>query len=286
MQQPSTRSRSGSNASPSGHIKLWQVDSFTDKPFSGNPAAVCMLAEPATENWMQSFAEEMNLSETSFVVPDPFPGRFHLRWFTPRVEVDLCGHATLAAARVIFDLGLVQGPVPIEFLSRSGSLFCRRSADDAISLDFPSTPIIDSASTDVAEAVSDALGIEPVSVHRSAYDLVAILDGPQQLRALTPNFQKLLLIDTRGLIVTSPSDDEGTDFLSRFFAPRCGIDEDPVTGSAHCCLAPYWSAVLGKSSVIGYQASRRGGTVRCEVQGDRTHLTGHAITVFEASWLR
>ncbi|MEM0926703.1 MAG: PhzF family phenazine biosynthesis protein [Planctomycetota bacterium] len=286
MQRPSTPSKSGSSAEPfPDSVTLWQVDSFTDRALRGNPAAVCVLDEFPSTEWMQSVAGEMNLSETAFVVRSPGQARFQLRWFTPQVEVDLCGHATLAAVHVLYESGIVASEDQVEFETLSGTLTCRRNVDGWIQMDFPSTPVRGEVSEALMRHVAEALDAAPTAVYQSPFDLVAVIEHESDLRALRPDFHRMGQIDTRGIIATSRSETEGIDFVSRFFAPRCGINEDPVTGSAHCCLAPYWAEVLRKNTLIGFQASQRGGSVRCEVAGTRTHLAGQAVSIFRANWL-
>ena len=253
-------------------LVVHQVDAFADKPFAGNPAAVCVLDGPRDERWMQSLAAEMNLSETAFCWPDGDAWR--LRWFTPTVEVELCGHATLAAAHVLHETG--HGDA-VTFLTRSGELRTRTDGD-WILLDFPALPGEPVATPD---GLVEAMGAEPVEVSRSRFDLLAELADEDAVRALRVDIGRLADVDIRGLIVTSRGRDY--DFVSRFFAPRAGVDEDPVTGSAHCALAPYWAARLGKLAMTGYQASARGGEVRVRLDGDRVELAGRAVTVLRAA---
>ncbi len=265
-------------------IPIWQVDAFADQPFTGNPAAVCILESFPSDEWMQSLAAEMNLSETSFIVPTGEPNRFHLRWFTPATEVDLCGHATLAAAHTLVEQNLVDVNDPILFQTRSGELTCNQSGA-RITLDFPSTPARDDVDSSTSNAVLASLGLNDAIVLQTKFDLVVVLGEAEIVRTLRPDFNAMNQIETRGIMVTAPSNTSGVDFVSRFFAPRCGIDEDPVTGSAHCCLAPYWGERLSKTTLVGYQMSARGGTVFCEVAGDRVLLTGSAVTVLEGRLL-
>jgi len=231
-------------------VPIWQVDAFADGPFAGNPAAVCSLDAFPSDAWMQNVVAEMNLAETSFVVPADERGNFHLRWFTPTVEVDLCGLATLAAAFALFELGRVNAGDQIRFQTRSGELTCEQQGN-RISLDFPATTIIETVEESVAAEVRDALGISAAEVQRSKFDINAIVDDARTVRNLDPDFNRLGKFRTRGVMVTSRPDNADADFISRFFAPQCGINEDPVTGSAHCCLAPYWAEQLGKTSLIG-----------------------------------
>ena len=263
-------------------IPFWQVDAFTDQPFTGNPAAVCLLASEQSDTWMQKVAAEMNLSETAFVVPGNTASEFRLRWFTPNVEVDLCGHATLAAAHTLFEQSRVDSSVPIRFHTNSGVLTCSQEGD-LITLDFPSTPPVESIDDQIVIQAQAAIGMQAVHFAGTRFDMFLVASDPQTVRDLQPNFDRLAQIDVRGFIVTAQSHEKGIDFISRFFAPRCGINEDPVTGSAHCALAPYWAAELHRETLIGYQASRRGGTVRSQVIGDRVKLSGQAITILEGN---
>lgn len=254
-------------------IRLLQIDAFAERPFTGNPAAVCLLDAAADAAWMQSVAAEMNLSETAFV--RPVEDEFELRWFTPVFEVDLCGHATLAAAHTLWTEGVVDDVKPIRFQTKSGTLTCTRNGD-LIELDFPSLPLEE---TEPPAALLDALGVRPSFVGRSKFDKFVLVESEQVVRALKPDFARLRQLPVRGVIVTSASEDPRFDFVSRFFAPAAGVDEDPVTGSAHCCLAPYWGAQLGKTELTAFQASPRGGEVRMRLSGDRVVLGGRAVTV-------
>ncbi len=254
-------------------VPLIQVDAFTDKPFSGNPAAVCLLPEPRPDDWMQTVAAEMNLSETAFIWP--VADGYSLRWFTPTVEVELCGHATIASAHAMWTENVADSGEPIRFQTRSGQLSATRNGDQ-IELDFPSTP---PAACDTNDQLVESLGIEPTFVGKTKFDSFLVVDSEEIVRSIKPDFRKLAGVATRGVIVTSQSTSPDYDFVSRFFAPAAGIDEDPVTGSAHCCLAPYWSGVLGKTAMTGYQASSRGGIVHVEHKGDRVILGGQAVTV-------
>lgn len=251
-----------------------QVDAFADRAFTGNPAAVCILTAPREEGWMRDVAAEMNLSETAFLHPEE--GGWRLRWFTPEVEVDLCGHATLAAAHVLWeDAHLPSGEVA-RFHTRSGLLTASR-AGEWIELDFPAKPILDAPAP---EGLAAALGVEPVYAGRSHFDVLVEVASEAEVRALNPDLARLAAVEARGVIVTARAEGgAGHDFVSRFFAPRVGVPEDPVTGSAHCVLAPYWAAKLGRDELAGFQASRRGGTVRVRAAGDRVYLGGRAVTV-------
>ncbi len=254
-------------------ITLVQVDAFADKPFSGNPAAVCLLSEPADESWMQKVAKEMNLSETAFLYP--IEDGFNLRWFTPAVEVDLCGHATLASAHALWELGYLEATKAARFQTRSGLLTAERQGD-WIELNFPATP------PELAlppEKLEEALGVAVKYVGKNQFDYLIEVDSEEQVRQMQPNFALLKKMPARGIIVTSVAQSSAYDFVSRFFAPAAGIDEDPVTGSAHCCLAPFWSGRLNKNEFVAYQASARGGVVRARLAGDRVYLSGQAVTV-------
>lgn len=262
---------------------IWQVDAFTDRPFAGNPAAVAWLDAEADPVWMQHVAAEMNLAETAFVHPRPDGDGYGLRWFTPAAEVDLCGHATLAAAHALWGAGRIPAG-PIRFHTRSGVLTCVKQGD-RIELDFPSTPPQES---NVNPQLLIALGaIAAAYFGHTRFDVFVELDSAESVRSLRPDFRKLKALNARGIIATArhdnPGDDPKYDFISRFFAPAVGIDEDPVTGSAHCALAPYWSERLHKTEMTGFQASPRGGVVGVRVNGDRVVLSGQAVTVLEGS---
>jgi predicted PhzF superfamily epimerase YddE/YHI9 len=314
-------------------MRLWHVDAFTREPFAGNPAAVCLLDGPRDDRWMQGVAAEMKHSETAFLLPEG--DAYRVRWFTPAAEVDLCGHATLASAHVLFGTkrgGLGGSAADLRFLTRSGELRASRRGE-LIELDFPALP---PAEAPPPEGLLDALGATARSTHRSRFDRLVELESEDSVRALKPDFLALAKVDTRGVIVTARAGataargapagagaargslagttaargglpettaardglpDATTarggfpdaaqalgcrrDFVSRFFAPRVGVDEDPVTGSAHCVLAPFWAARLGRTEMVGFQASRRGGEVRVRLEGDRVFLGGHAVTVLE-----
>jgi PhzF family phenazine biosynthesis protein len=256
-------------------VLLFHVDAFTDRPFAGNPAAVCLLPSWKEEQWLQAVAAEMNLSETAFLVKQAH--HFDLRWFTPKVEVDLCGHATLASAHVLYHQGIAGPDEEIRFATRSGILKAARQ-DDAIELDFPLKP---EEPAEAPAGLLEALGVKPVHVGRSQFDYLVEVESETVLRSLTPDFKRLQAVSARGVIVTSRSTDPKVDFVSRFFAPAAGIDEDPVTGSAHCCLGDFWRKRLGKSAFTAYQASARGGVVKVRVTGDRAILAGRAVIVAE-----
>jgi PhzF family phenazine biosynthesis protein len=256
-----------------------QVDAFTDRPFTGNPAAVCVLPSARDPYWMQQIASEMNLAETAFLVRRP--DGFDLRWFTPGAEVDLCGHATLASAHALWEEGHLKSAEDARFYTRSGLLTATRRGEH-IWLDFPSTPVSSAAPP---EGLEQAIGRKAVMAGRTVFDYVVELDSEAGLRSLAPDMTLLAGIPYRGVIVTAPSADTRYDFVSRFFAPGLGIPEDPVTGSAHCGLAPYWGRRLGKDKMVGYQVSPRGGTVLVRVDGDRVHLGGQAVTVLRGEIL-
>lgn len=257
-------------------VPLWQIDAFTDRPFHGNPAAVCLLQDPRPEAWMQAVAAEMNLAETAFLLRED--DGFSLRWFTPTVEVDLCGHATLASAHFLWQDGHLKPRAEARFQTRSG-LLTARELDGWITLDFPATP---AEPAYPPHGLEEALGASLVQCGRSAFDYLVELPDEAAVVALQPDLVALGRIQARGIIVTARAEREGVDFVSRFFGPACGVPEDPVTGSAHCALGPFWAARLGREALVGYQASRRGGLVQVKVRGDRVHLAGQAVTVFRA----
>jgi PhzF family phenazine biosynthesis protein len=265
------KSKQGTGAM--SEIPCLQIDAFTDRAFAGNPAAVCLLDDDREPEWMQAVAAEMNLSETAFIRPGDKD--FELRWFTPLTEVDLCGHATLASAHALWEREVVAAGAPIHFHTKSGELICSQQ-DGLIELDFPATPITPAEEPD---DLCKALGIGAVFVGQSKFDRLVLAETESAVHSLEPDFSQLRTLPVRGVIVTSASDDPKYDFVSRFFAPGAGIDEDPVTGSAHCALAPFWSERLGKTEMTAYQASKRGGIVRVRVAGDRVFLGGQAVTI-------
>ena len=254
-------------------IPLWQIDAFTSRPFAGNPAAVALLDSPRDDDWHQRVAAEMNLAETAFLTP--VADGFGLRWFTPAVEVDLCGHATLASAHFLWESGRLAGDGAARFHTRSGVLTASRDGE-WITLDFPATPV---SAVPTPHDLVEALGVEPAFVGRSRFDVLVEVKHGDAVRHLTPNLDRLGRVPARGIIVTAPGDEPGIDFVSRFFGPAVGVPEDPVTGSAHCALGPFWAERLGRTRLVGFQASKRGGTVRVEVRGDRVLLGGQAVTV-------
>jgi phenazine biosynthesis protein PhzF family len=260
-------------------MRLLQIDAFTSEPFKGNPAAVCFLDGARDDRWMANVAAEMNLSETAFLLPGD--DGWSLRWFTPTVEVDLCGHATLASAHAIWSEDLSNDP-ELRFQTRSGVLTAKRDGD-FIELDFPAKreePIAAPA------GLLDALGTTYATyVGRNQFDYIVELPSEKDVHNLRPNHGVLRQLPVRGVIVTSRADESEYDFVSRFFAPGSGVDEDPVTGSAHCCLTPYWAQRLGKNEMNAYQVSPRGGAVRVRLAGDRVKLGGQAVTVMRGELL-
>jgi predicted PhzF superfamily epimerase YddE/YHI9 len=260
--------------------RVVQVDAFTDRPYAGNPAAVCVLPAARDVEWMQRVAAEMNLAETAFLVRRA-DGDFDLRWFTPQVEVDLCGHATLASAHVLWEERHLAPDAAARFHTRSGPLGARRGGP-GIELDFPSEP---AEETPAPPLLADALGCAVRWIGRNRMDVLVEVESEAVVRALAPDLGRLAQIPARGVIVTSRAERDGVDFVSRFFAPQVGVPEDPVTGSAHCCLAPYWVPRLGRATLVGYQASARGGTVHTRLAGDRVVLGGAAVTVLRGELL-
>ena len=264
-------------------MRMWIVDAFSDRPFAGNPAGVVLLRDFAEDGWMQLVAREINHAETAFAHPLP-PGReadWALRWFTPTTEVDMCGHATLATAHVLRETGSATGTV--RFAARCGVLTATADDDASITLDFPTSTL---TPQETPADLSGVLGARVVSVHGTAAhvgDLLVELEDEKAVRALTPDLRALGKASRRGVIATAVAENPGRgyDFVSRCFFPNVGIDEDPVTGSAHTALAPFWSARLGRPDLTGLQASARSGLVRTGLRGERTLLTGDAVTVVE-----
>lgn len=257
--------------------KISVVDAFADRPFGGNPAAVCVLAAERPAEWMQAVAAEMNLSETAFLVPHE--GKYQLRWFTPRIEVPLCGHGTLASAHVLWSEGHLPPDQPAIFQTLSGCLTANRRGAE-IEMDFPRRSLQEAQiPPNLREDLSRALGAVPVALYETDLDWIAELESESVVRNLRPDLGRVASLPPRGVIVTARSATPGIDFVSRFFVPQAGIPEDPVTGSAHCCLAPLWQARLGKSELVAYQASARGGTLKLQVAGPRVRLAGKAITI-------
>jgi PhzF family phenazine biosynthesis protein len=261
-------------------LNIILVDAFTNRPFSGNPAAVCLLSEEKDDRWLQQMAQEMNLSETAFLLWKR--DGFSLRWFTPEVEVALCGHATLASAHVLWENDYLGPDEQARFYTLSGLLTAKR-CEDWIEMDFPakeSTPV------SVPEGLLEALAISAVAISRNEYDYLIEVESEEIVKNIAPNFSALANVEARGVIVTSRANSADYDFVSRFFGPRVGVNEDPVTGSAHCSLAPYWQQRLGKDEMVGYQASARGGVVRVRVLGERVILGGQAVTVMKGELTR
>ncbi|GAA3808762.1 PhzF family phenazine biosynthesis protein [Sphaerisporangium flaviroseum] len=278
-------------------MRIYTVDSFTDQAFKGNPAGVCLLDSPRSDEWMQALASEMRHSETAYVLSQGEGLPYTLRWFTPAVEVALCGHATLATAHVLYSIGAASGS--IEFSTKSGILTTKQLDHGRISMDFPSylpTEISPPA------ALLKALGVVPTWVGMGRMDLLAELESEQAVRDLTPDIDALTALEARAVCVTaratSPSgldssrglgsssevgSSRGVDYVSRFFAPNAGVAEDPVTGSAHCMLGPYWTAKLGRDALVGEQLSKRGGIVHTTARGDRTEISGNAVTVWSGT---
>lgn len=249
------------------------VDAFASRAFSGNPAAVCVLAADAGDAWMQSVARELALPATAFMRADG--DRFRLRWFTVGGELELCGHGTLATAHVLWERRLLAADKPARFESRSGALTATRRGE-WIELDFPATPPGEAPPSD---GLVDALGVAPTWIGRSRFDYIVEVASGDEVANLRPDFERLRRVQTRGVIVTSRSTSAECDFVSRFFAPSLGLNEDAVTGSAHCCLGPYWAARLGKTSLVARQLSARGGELQVRVDADRVRLAGRAVTV-------
>ncbi len=270
-------------------IPIYQIDSFTSKRFAGNPAAVCVLEEAVDAEWMQNVAMELNLSETAFVRPlsDRGAHAWELRWFTPNMEVDLCGHATLASAHVLWSTQRVPAHEAVAFFSpRSGDLPCVQRLIDGnawIEMNFPLDPPLPA---DPPAGLIESLGVEPVSTCRGKWDPLIELADEQAVRVASPNFRAMLDCDMRGVTITARADEANRDrydFVSRFFAPACGIDEDPVTGSAHCLLGAFWSQKLGENELVAYQASKRGGTVRINIRANRAIILGQAVMVMSGA---
>lgn len=256
--------------------KLYQVDAFTDEPFKGNPAAVCLLEGPEPDAWMQLLASEMNLSETAFLLPEE--NGWRLRWFTPKTEVDLCGHATLASAKVLFETQPLLRSRPIKFLTRSGLLLAKW-ASGAVELDFPA---MDFEPFTATASVEPVLGFQPVNAVYSGNYFLFEAQDEALIHQVKPDMAALEKLPLPEVIITAASKDPEFDFISRFFAPQLGVDEDPVTGSAHCLLAPYWAVKLDKKVFTAFQASHRGGKLHLRLSGDRVLITGDAKFIFTA----
>ncbi len=261
-------------------MNIYQVDAFTDKPFSGNPAAICVLSRPADDFWMQQLAAEMNLSETAFI--HPYKDGYKLRWFTPTTEVALCGHATLATAHILWEHYSLSPNELARFYTDSGLLTARRNRENWIELDFPSLPV---EKADAPESLLTALKVKPVFVGKNGMDYLIEVGSEEELLDMKPEFWRLAETPVRGVMVTSRSDNPAFDFVSRFFAPASGVNEDPVTGSAHCALTPYWAPKLSKDRMVAYQASHRGGVIKVRLNEDRVILAGKAVTVLKGEWM-
>jgi PhzF family phenazine biosynthesis protein len=254
-------------------LPLHLIDAFADGPFTGNPAAVVLLDAARPAAWMQRVAMEMNQAETAFLLRRE--DGFSLRWFTPNKEVDLCGHATLASAHYLWEERQLATDATARFHTRSGWLAARRDNDQWITVDFPA---IASCRAEPPPNLAEVLGLQPREVLRGDFDLMCVVGDAASVRRLAPDLAAMAAWDVRGVLVTAPGDRSGIDFVSRCFFPAYGVPEDPVTGSAHCALASYWGEVLGRDAMVGYQASARGGLVRCRVVSDRVELTGRAVT--------
>lgn len=268
-------------------LPCWHVDAFTNRPFGGNPAVVCWLEQAADPGWMQLVATEMNLSETAFVRRlhsgeiGEQANEYELRWFTPTVEIDLCGHATLATAHALWSSGLAPREQPLRFHTRSGWLICTHH-EPWIELDFPAGPV---QQIDPPQELLDLLGVPALFVGKSPFDYLIEVDSPETVQIVQPDCRRLERLPARGLIVTARGDGEPYHCHSRFFAPAVGVDEDPVCGSAHCALATYWGTELGLTELMAYQASARGGVLRLCWAGDRVVLGGQAVTLIAGQLL-
>ncbi|MCK8492860.1 MULTISPECIES: PhzF family phenazine biosynthesis protein [Spirosoma] len=254
-------------------MRIYQLDAFTDQLFSGNPAAVIPLTEWLPDEQMQRIASENNLAETAFYVKTEGDANYHIRWFTPTVEVDLCGHATLATGYVVFFLEQKPETDQLYFESRSGSLKVCRSEGGWLTLDFPAD-VVQKANVQ-PPALLSSLNEKPLEVYKGKTDYMLVFKDQAQIEALDPDFREMSTVPARGIIVTAPGDtDSGVDFVSRFFGPQSGIDEDPVTGSAHTTLVPYWAEKLGKTQFVARQLSKRGGELRCKLNDERVDISG------------
>ncbi|WMW24061.1 PhzF family phenazine biosynthesis protein [Methanolobus sediminis] len=260
-------------------ITIYQVDAFTDIPFAGNPAGVCILDGPANEEWMQNVAKEMAISETAFLYPEN--DGYDLRWFAPDAEVDLCGHATLASAHILWEKGFAGEDETLRFFTKSGLLTATFN-DGWVELDFPA---LTEEETDAPVGLTEALGVKTLYTGKNAFDYLVEVASEEELRSIKPDLPKLAEITARGINVTAISSSKEYDFISRLFAPAIGIPEDPVTGSAHCCLGPYWAKKLNKTVFTAYQASERGGFLKVQVKGERVLISGKAVTVIEGKIL-
>jgi PhzF family phenazine biosynthesis protein len=264
-------------------VEILQIDAFTDTPFAGNPAAVCVLPNAVDEGWMRAVAAEMNLSETAFL--HPHADGYQLRWFTPSAEVNLCGHATLASAHVLWQEGYLTATDEARFHTKSG-LLTATQAEGWITLNFPAQPL--TVVTAPPEVLRSLRGMQPIAVAyggTAESNYLVELPSEDYVRSLQPDFSIMKLLPAHGVIVTAPAEAADIDFVSRYFAPALGINEDPVTGSAHCSLAPYWQQKLGKSDFLAKQVSQRGGTLKVQLQGQRVLLSGQAVTILRGHLL-
>jgi PhzF family phenazine biosynthesis protein len=256
---------------------IYQVDAFTDEPFKGNPAGICILEEDAPDTWMQNVAAEMNLSETSFLLSDK--NDFRIRYFTPAAEIPLCGHATLASAHILFEEGFADKRDEIVLHSKAGKLTVRFD-NGWITMNFPAYPV---KPVNIPEDIEKIIGIVPAELYRTEHGWsFAVLNNEKEVRSLKPDFTKMKDSEFGDLIVTAPSDDKAFDFCVRCFAPALGINEDPVTGSAHCALVPFWHGRTGRKEFVSHQVSERGGVLKVALKGDRVEIAGHAKTIFKA----
>jgi PhzF family phenazine biosynthesis protein len=261
-------------------LSLFHIDAFTDTPFAGNSAAVFILDEPREDAWLQRVAREMNLAATTFLYPQD--DGYHLRWFSAKVELELCGHGTLASAHALWEQGYLAREDEARFYTRGGFLTAKR-AGEWIELNFPAKPEV---AADALPALKESLGVTPLYVGKSQLDYLVEVASEEVVRNIQPDFGRLATLPARGVIITAAANAASEyDFVSRFFCPSVGINEDPVTGSAHCVLSPFWSKRLGREQLTGYQASERGGTVRVRHDGERVHLGGQAITVLRGELL-
>lgn len=258
-------------------VQFFQVDAFTIQPFKGNPAAVCLLNEPKEDEWLQQVAREMNVSETAFLIKRE--EGYSLRWFTPVAEVDLCGHATLASAHTLWENGFLNEEKEARFITKSGLLTAKQTSNNWIELNFPAEPVME---TVAPPGLLEGLGLGEVKfVGKNRMDYLVEAETEEEVKSLRPNWTLLEELGGRGIIVTSQSLGNSYDFISRAFFPAIGINEDPVTGSAHCGLGPYWETQLNKSNFYAYQASQRGGNLKVHVRDDRVLLSGQAVTVMK-----
>ena len=258
-------------------LPLYQVDAFTAEAFCGNPAGVVILPEKMPDQWMQAVAKEMNLSETAFLLEEQ--DGFSLRWFTPKLEVNLCGHATLASAHILFEKGYLEPSVTANFNTLSG-LLCASISEGWVALNFPTLSL---DQIPVSDQIIQALGFSPKIVFKTDVNILVEMESPDEVKEYIPDFLKLAELPYQGLIITAGGGGKKYDFVSRYFAPRAGIDEDPVTGSVHCSLAPYWAPKLNKHEFNAYQASERGGILKIKLENDRVILKGQAVTIFSGN---